>query len=220
MERANATVVPVTFVQGDNVLEMIVVKTAGSKGMWIELANGYGKPLQGVGTVIAKGPEDLETAEKVSHPIAAPVFNPSFELGMASWILGAKDGDGEIALAIDDKIARDGKKSVRLEAKGPLSGSVIQRLVLEEDAKYELTAWIHTEGFREKSDRAYIGLFTGNPNEGMVVQTEVIEKNLPGWQKVTLKYKADRRTIYIGCLLKGSAGARVWFDSLQLVKVR
>lgn len=220
MERANATVVPVTLAQGDNIFEMVVVRTAGSKGMWIELANGFGKPLQGVGTVLGKGPEDLETGEKVIHPVAAPVFNPSFELGMASWIQGAKDGDGEISVVIDDKVARDGRKSVRIEAKGPLSGSVIQRLVLEEDAKYELTAWIHTEGFREKSDRAYVGLFTGNPNEGMVVQTEVIEKSVSGWQKVTLKYKADRRTIYLGCILKGAAGARVWFDSLQLVKVK
>lgn len=220
MERANATVVPIALQQGENVLEMVVVKTAGSKGMWIELANAAGKPIQDIGMQLQKGPDELENADRVAHPIQPPVFNPSFESGMDSWIAGARDGDGELAVVVDDKIARDGKRSLRLEAKGALSGSVIQRLVLDENAQYQFTGWMHTEGFHEKVDKAYIGLFTGNPNEEMVVQTDVIEKNLAGWQKVTFRYKSDRRCLYLGCILKSGPGARVWFDDVRLVRIR
>ncbi len=220
MERTNATVVPIALQQGENLLEMVVVKPAGSKGMWIELANGAGKPIQDIGMQLQKGPDELESADRVAHPIQPPTFNPSFESGLDSWIAGAKDGDGELAIAVDNKIARDGKRSLRLEARGGLSGSVIQRLVLDENAQYEFTGWIHTEGFREKADKAYIGLFTGDPNEEMIVQTDGIEKNLPGWQKVTFRYKSDRRCLYIGCVLKSGSGARVWFDDVRLVRIR
>lgn len=219
MERANATVVPVTLLAGENVLEMIVVKTAGSKGMWIELANGFGRPLTNVSAVAQKAPDEADP-EKVPHPLHPPLFNPSFELGLASWIAGAKDGDGEIEIAVDEKGARDGKRCLRLGAKGPLSGSVIQRLVLEEGATYEFSGWIRTEGIREKSDRAFIGLFTGSPVEGMTVQTDVIEKQIPGWQRVSFKYKADRRAIYLGCHLRAGAGAKAWFDGLQFARVK
>jgi hypothetical protein len=220
MERANATVVPVQLQQGDNVFEMVAVKTSGSKGMFVELASFAGKPLSNVAAVIEKGPEDAEASGKVSFPVVMPVFNPSFELGMASWVQGAKDGDGEIVVGIDEKVAAHGKKSLRIEAKGALRGGVIQRLVLEEDAKYELTAYVHTEGFAAKGDQAFIGLFTGSPVEGMVVQTEVIEKSLPGWQKVKLNFKADRRAIYVGCMLRAGGGAKAWFDSLQLQRIK
>ncbi len=220
MERSNATVVPVTLATGENILEMVAVKPAGSKGIWVELANGFGRPLVGVSAVPQRAPDEANGSEKVLHPVAPPILNPSFESGLASWIAAAKDGDGELEIGAEEKGARDGKRCLRLESKGALSGGILQRLVLEENAVYEFSGWIRTEGFRDRIDKAFVGLFTGSPTEGMTVQTDVIEKQVPGWQRVTFRYKTDRRTIYVGCLLRAAGNAKVWFDGLQFVRVR
>lgn len=215
MERGNSTIVPIVLQRGDNVMEMVVVKTAGSKGIFVELANDQGRPMKSLGTMIDEGPEELKTAEKVNHKTIAPVFNGSFESGLDAWIHGATDGDGKLALAIDEKGAQEGKKSLKLTASGPLTGGAIQRIVVEEDATYEFVGYIRTEGFKAKVDKAYVGLFLGEPYGGTVVQTEAIEQDV-GWKKVKFTWKADRREVYVGCVLKGGAGATVWFDGLTL----
>lgn len=219
MERGNATIVPIMLQRGDNTLEMVVVKAAGTKGMFVELANDQGRPMKSLGTMMDEGPDDLKdtAVDKVTHKAAPPIFNGSFESNLDAWIHGATDGDGKLALATDDKGAQDGKKSLRLTASGPLTGGAIQRLVLDEDATYEFTGFVRAEGLKAKVDKAYIALFTGEPYGGTIVQTDVIEQDA-GWKKVKFTWKADRREVYVGCVLKGGAGAKAWFDGLVLSK--
>lgn len=218
MERANATVVPVVFERGKNALELIVAKPAGSRGMFIEIADENGKPMKSLGTLVKDGPEEIENPERVTHRETAPVFNPSFEGGMDAWIRGAKDGNGNISLDVDAAVAQDGKSSLRVSADGTLAGGAIQRIVLDEKGVYEVTAWIRTEGFRENKDEAWVHFFTGEPYGGSVARSQVVTKNVGGWQRVNFTYAADRRTVYIGCILKGGAGARAWFDGISVVK--
>jgi hypothetical protein len=100
-----------------------------------------------------------------------------------------------------------------------MSGSILQRLVVEEKANYEFTGWIHTEGFRAKVDRAWVMLFTGDASqdEGFV-RTEFIDADQKSWTKVKFDWKADRRELYIGCVLRAGAGAKVWFDGMTFTK--
>jgi len=224
MERGNATIVPITLRSGDNALEMTVVKPSGSKGIFLEIAGLDGKPLKDVGYTLEDGPDgaDPKKAERVKHATAPPIFNPSFETGAklpTAWARGAKDGDGECDISLDAAIHVDGKQCVKLEAKGAMSGSILQRIIVEEKANYEFTVSIHTEGFRAKVDRAWVMFFTGDASqdEGFV-RTEFVDTDQKGWKQLKFEWKADRREFYVACVLRAGGGAKAWFDGLTLTK--
>jgi len=229
MERGNATIIPVDLMTGDNELEMTVVKPSGSKGLFLEFAGGDGRPIRDGGYDIQRGPDEMterDAGERVRHSIMPPVYNPGFELMAGalphSWLRGAKDGDGELRVSVDDQVVHSGKRSLKLVADGSMSSCVLQRIVVEEKANYEFTGWIHTDGFRAgRIDRAWVMLFLGDASaDDGVVRTEVIHANQRGWTKLTFKWEATRREIYIGCVLRGGGGASAWFDSLSLVKTK
>ncbi len=227
MERGNATVIPVVFKAGANIMEMVVVRPAGAKGLFVELADAKGKPLESMGASVGDGPEDLtpKDVEKVTHPQMLPVLNPSFEDGTGTpdaWIKGAKDGDGDMVVSLDGDVVapKSGKKSLKLSARGAVSCAVQQRIVLEEQATYQFTGWIKTEGLRAKVDQAFVHLFTGSPTEKSDPCTEIFDTDVSQWKQIKFKYTATRRTIYIGCVLKATTGARVWLDGFSFVRVK
>ncbi len=222
--RMQGTRVPLYLHEGANAVELVVVKPSGSKGMFIELAGQNGKPVPGIGHALDYGPEDRTKAdgEKVNHPLIPAVNNGSFEgtKGVPdAWIMASKDGDGNVIATLDDKIKVHGERSLKLELDGPVRGNVIQRCIVDEEADYELTGFLRTEGFKE-GDVAFVMLFWGQPEEGTGFQHGEIFTRSEEWKRFKVKWKADRRAVYVGCVLRGGAGAKAWFDNVQLTRLR
>lgn len=222
LENANATVVPIVLAEGDNAVEMVVVKTAGSRGIYVQLAGSSGGEVGGILLKHDDGPGEkkLSDAEKVTHEIGCPLFNGSFESGEKlpdSWIAGAKEGDGKLRIEFDSGI-QPNSRAVKLSADGPLSASIIQRLVLQEKSTYNITAWVKSDGLKQKVDKAYLCIFTGDPNAEPIVKTAVIEKPVRDWTKISFKYTANRRCVYFGIVLKSSGGGVFWVDNIEFSK--
>jgi hypothetical protein len=112
-----------------------------------------------------------------------------------------------------------GERSLKLELDGPVRGAVIQRCIVDEEADYELSGFLRTEGFKE-GDIAFVMLFWGQPEEGTGFQHGEIFTRSEEWKRFKVKWKADRRAVYIGCVLRGGAGAKAWFDNVQLTRLR
>ncbi len=222
--RVQATRVPLLLHEGGNAVELVVVKPAGSKGMFIELAGQNGRPVPGIGHALDYGPDDRTKAdgEKVQRPMIPAVCNGSMEAGKGvpdAWIMASKDGDGNVLATLDDKIKAHGERSLRLELDGPVRGNVIQRCIVDEEGEYELTGFVRTEGFKE-GDVAFVMLFWGQPEEGTGWAHSDIVTKTREWKAFRTKWKADRRAAYVGCVLRGGAGAKAWFDQVQLTKLR
>ena len=222
--RVQATRVPLLLHEGANAVELVVVKPSGSKGMFIELAGQNGKPVPGIGHALEYGPDEKTKAdgEKVAHGWIPAACNGSFEAGKGvpdAWIMASKDGDGNVVATLDDKVKVHGERSMKLELDGPVRGAVIQRCIVEEEGDYELTGFLRTEGFRE-GDVAFVMLFWGQPEEGTGYQHGEIFTKSEDWKRFKVKWKADRRAVYVGCVLRGGAGAKAWFDGVALTKLR
>jgi hypothetical protein len=104
-----------------------------------------------------------------------------------------------------------------------MAGAVAQRLILEENVRYEFTGWIHTEGFRSKSDKAFVHVYEHAANateEAGLISTKVIDRDVPGWQKVEFTFTPSRRCVFISCTLRAAPGAKAWFDGLTWTKGR
>ncbi len=224
--RVQATRVPLLLHEGANALELVVVKPPGSKGMFIELASQAGKPVPNIGHDLDKGPDELAKAdgEKVDHGQIPAIYNASFEAGKGvpdAWIMATKDGDGNVLVNVDDKIKAHGERSLRIELDNPVRGAVIQRCIVEEDSTYEFSGVLHAEGLKGDGAEAFVMLFWGRPEEGSgFAHSEILTKDEAGWKPFKVKWRADRRAVYVGCVLRGGAGAKAWFDNLALTKLK
>ena len=209
--------VPVPVYKGDNYLEVAVRQPPGTKGFLVGFVSSKGKPLALKLSDDSPPGEDDVDDEIVSLRHRDPVYNGSFETGgdpPTAWVRGANEGD--LRVAIEGRTAAKGSRSVRLELRGAGRGGLIQRLVVEPNTEYRLTAALRAQRLQGE---AYVSLFRGDIHNKLV-NTNPITKGTVGWDRLDLTWVSRKtRTVYVACYVKGTRGT-VWFDEVHMSKKR
>ena len=161
--------------------------------------------------------------------------NGSFEAGdtrPAQWTfeISARNGDrgAESSFALDDEIARDGERSLRLSGDGSTVAwyAALQPVPVEAGSRYVVSAWmrtrdVHREGRQYFNANVFVQF---RDAAGGIIRTEgdypvIGTKPLGGtadWQRVERIVRAPDGAVSanVGCFLSCSGAA--WFDEVSV----
>jgi putative membrane-bound dehydrogenase-like protein len=156
---------------------------------------------------------------KSKSPSANLVANDSFENerdgGPLEWNTSTHSGRGELTIG---NVGHTGSRSAKISstAGGDISWS--QRVNVEPNVTYKLTAWIKTEDVRGALGAL---LNMHELQSGTPVRTRPVT-GTKDWTEVETEFNSgDNRTLTINCLFGGwgrSTGT-AWFDDVKLVQV-
>jgi hypothetical protein len=154
---------------------------------------------------------------------AGPQFNGSFESVSGSLPAGWVVERG--SAAADQRVARDGRVSLRLESSPEGSDAAARSPVvsLSVGKRYELSAWVRTERLEVRDlDRSPVAI--GAAVSMASAPFDLHSESLGGtrdWTEVRLRFTAtrseDRVVVFAG--LGGQIRGRAWFDALNLTEL-
>ena len=124
--------------------------------------------------------------------------------------------EGGMEISFDTSARTSGDRSLRLDLPGPARGGVIQRIVVEPDKRYLLSARIQTQGL---AGEAFVSFFTGEIHEEQGKTQPLRAENSP-WKRFEAKwFSGTSRVVYVACYLEGTRGT-VWFDDIELKELK
>ncbi len=207
----------VTLYKGENVIEVAVNQPPGARGFLLEFIkpDGSALPL----ALGADGPPGQTLNDEITRlRLGDSVLNGGFDIAdgrSTGWIRGPIDGS--MRFDVDRETFVSGPASLRARIDGSTRGGFIQRVVVEPEKSYLLSAALRSRGLKGK---AYVSLFTQDVH-GRLVRTESLDaKDAPGqvrdWRRVEAKWSpGPRRVVYVACYVEATAGT-VWFDNVSL----
>ena len=147
----------------------------------------------------------------------AELLNGSFEDNKAdqpkAW--NSNSDPGKVTF-IDDKVAHDGKVSVRIDNPGAQKGHgrVGQTIKLKPHHYYHLSAWVKTEGWTGK-DMRFAGLNVPNLRWGTWMPPAI--KETQDWTQIHAVFNSldyDEMTVYFGTW--GGKAGKLWIDDMKI----
>lgn len=125
------------------------------------------------------------------------------------------------ALTYDKEVVHSGKFSIKIGSASPNNAAWIQKVMLVQDAEYQLSGWIKTENVLPSEQDPNIGAYID------IADHPAQSVNLFGtndWTYVSFVFKAEKRNgATVIALRLGTRDAlttgTVWFDDLQLAPV-
>jgi len=168
-------------------------------------------------------------------PDAKPeaVTNASFESSIdpgeqASFGWHIVRNDPKLDLAVDDKVAHDGRRSLRLTFRGSARPEIFnasQTVAVSPGARYRLTFWLRTENLRAASP-PFIDVATGDEAKSLG-RTQPFPNGTNEWRQMLVEFAvpADADGIEIRTLRSGCNGddcpvtGILWYDDLVLTRL-
>jgi len=156
------------------------------------------------------------TIKKTSGPGIeyGKIQNPSAEITEGSVVKGWNfDANANGVTHFYDNVAREGTKSLFINADRFAAGKWSSKVLLKPWSKYRFTGWIKTENLVSESGKG-----AGFRMEGLNVEPKGF-KGTNGWTLVTYEFETGNNDcVTIACQLdvEKNAKGRVWFDDMNL----
>jgi tetratricopeptide (TPR) repeat protein len=159
------------------------------------------------------------------------VTNGSFESGLESTS-GSKfgwritRGDPKLDIALDNRVAHDGQRSLRLNFKGmakPDLSNIEQTIAVRSATRYRLTVWIRTENLRSAAP-PLIDVLDANA-VASIGRSAAFPNGTNDWQPLTIDFAtpAECVGITVRTIRSGCSGddcpvtGLVWYDQVSLI---
>lgn len=170
---------------------------------YVKIINSYGN------SVIVK-----RTSNKLNFNKIDGILNYSFESSDVNWTKVKYNGS-DFEETIESNKYYDGSKSISIKGKS-INGGVSQKVKLESNTLYKITAWCSGENIRKvKGLGAFMGIQGSNENIVNWPQSDF------DWQKKELIFNSKNLSeinLVLGLGAYGSASGQAWFDKIEIYK--
>ncbi|HQZ97504.1 MAG TPA: hypothetical protein PLP21_14375 [Pyrinomonadaceae bacterium] len=180
-------------------------------------------------------PESLEFARQYgaeTEALPETISNGSFEKAIGEnadsrfgW--QTPRNDPKFDAVPDNRVKRDGNRSLRLTFKGfskPTFANVLQTVVVEPNRKYRLQFWVRTENLRS-AGMPLIEIINSN-DEKMIVRSPKVPTGTADWQQIVVEFSSPAncsgisvRTIREFCGEDCPITGILWYDDFALSRL-
>jgi hypothetical protein len=146
------------------------------------------------------------------------IANGTFQEGLSRWnTFWARDAEGGQVI-LDERRARTGRQSVRIEHAGARDWNLdlAERLPVEAGEVYELSAWVQVEGEHHAGISVVLRDAAGEVLDWSFASQS--NRRSDDWRHLVTRFAIPRGTATIHPRLLGHGPATVWLDDVRLAR--